>query len=84
MTLTLPPDLEQRVAEEAGRQGIAADDYLLQAIQEKIEQDRRAEAIAALRSFREGDPEEQRETFEALKRGLNETRTENGERLIFP
>ncbi len=32
----------------------------------------------------EGDEEEQRETFEALKKGLNETREANGERIIFP
>jgi hypothetical protein len=41
-------------------------------------------AIAFLRSLYEGDPEEQRETFEYLKRALNETRAANGERLLFP
>lgn len=41
-------------------------------------------AIAVLESFYEGDAEEQRETFEYLKRALNETRVANGERLLFP
>ncbi|MGH9844211.1 MAG: hypothetical protein ACREEM_36265 [Blastocatellia bacterium] len=35
-------------------------------------------AIAALDALCEGDPEEQRETFEYLKRALNETRAANG------
>jgi len=41
-------------------------------------------AIAVLESFYEGDPEEQRETFEYLKRALNEDRAASGERLLFP
>jgi hypothetical protein len=41
-------------------------------------------AIAVLKSFYEGDAEEQRETFEYLKRALNETRAAGGERLLFP
>lgn len=40
-------------------------------------------AIAALESFYEGDPEEQRETFEYLKKALNEERAASGERLLF-
>lgn len=40
-------------------------------------------AIAALQSFYEGDPEEQRETFEHLKKALNEERAAGGERLLF-
>lgn len=40
-------------------------------------------AIAVLQSFYEGDPEEQRETFEYLKQALNEERAAGGERLLF-
>ncbi|MDX2042009.1 MAG: hypothetical protein SF097_12205 [Acidobacteriota bacterium] len=40
-------------------------------------------AIAVLQSFYEGDPEEQRETFEHLKKALNEERAAGGERLLF-
>ncbi len=43
-----------------------------------------AGAIAVLQSFYEGDPEEQRETFEYLKQALNEDRAAGGERLLFP
>lgn len=41
-------------------------------------------ALRVLDSLDEGDPEEQRETFEYLKRALDETRAANGERLLFP
>jgi hypothetical protein len=40
-----------------------------------------AGAIAVLRKFMEGDEEEQTETFEALKRGLDEGRPE-GQKLF--
>lgn len=86
MTLTLPPDLERRVAEEAERQGLKADEYALQLLEKHFPpEDRRKALVALLQSWiDEGDEEEQRETFEALKQGLNETRSQNGERLIFP
>jgi len=41
-------------------------------------------ALSALDSLSAGDPEEQRETFEYLKRALNEDRAAGGERLLFP
>jgi len=40
-------------------------------------------ALAVLDSFLEGDEAEQRETFEHLKRALDETRAAQGERLLF-
>lgn len=40
-------------------------------------------AIAALDTLLQGDAEEQRETFESLKKGLNEDRAAGGERLLF-
>jgi hypothetical protein len=40
-------------------------------------------AIAALDWLCQQDPEEQRETFEYLKRALNEERAAGGERLVF-
>ena len=48
---------------------------------------RRVEATAAkslLSELDEFDETEQRETFELLKRALNETRASQGARLIFP
>jgi len=82
MTLQLTPDLERRVAQEAERQGVEVDEYALQLLEKALQQERNVGLIAALRSFREGDAEEQRETFEALKQGLNENHTSN--RAIFP
>lgn len=41
-------------------------------------------ATAALKSLYADDETEQRETFEYLKRALNETRAANGERILFP
>ena len=86
MTLTLTPDLERRLAREAERAGKPADEYALELLDNQLPAPTPNEGlIAVLRSFREeGDAEEQRETFEALKNGLNETRSANGERIIFP
>ena len=86
MVLTLPPDLERRVAQEAGRQGLKADEYALHLLEKHLPPEDHRTALAALLQswIDEGDEQEQRETFEALKQGLNETRSENGERLIFP
>lgn len=86
MTLTLTPDLERRLAREAERAGKPADEYALELLDKQLPAKPRPNEglIAVLRSFREeGDAEEQRETFEALKNGLNETRAANGERIIF-
>lgn len=82
MTIQLTPELERRLAQEAERQGINADDYALRALDKQLEQDRRAAAIAVLRSFREGDAEEQRETGEYLIRALDEDRL--SDRKLFP
>ncbi len=86
MTLTLTPDLERRLTREAERAGKPADEYALELLDKQLPAKPRPNEglIAVLRSFREeGDAEEQRETFEALKNGLNETRAANGERIIF-
>lgn len=42
-----------------------------------------ARAAAALRVLRQGDPVEHRETYEYLKKALNEERAAHGERLLF-
>lgn len=41
-------------------------------------------ALVVLDRFLEEDEAEQRETFEYLKRALNETRAAQGERPLFP
>ncbi len=57
--------------------------YSLTPTPEAAEQERRNKAIALLRSWREeGDEAEQRETFEALKQGLNAHHSSG--RTIYP
>ncbi len=85
MTLTLPPDLERRVAQEAERQGMERDAYVLQTLEKQLEQDRRAAAIALLQSWINADEDEareQRETGEYLIRVLDEDRL--SDRKLFP
>ncbi len=85
MTLTLPPDLERRVAQEAERQGMERDTYVLQTLEKQLEQDKRAAAIALLQSWIDADEEEareQRETGEYLIRVLDEDRL--SDRKLFP
>ena len=86
MTLNIPPDLERRVAQEAERQGLPADNLLLKLLEEQFPPLGRNTTLAVMLQswIDEGDAGEQRETFEALKRGLNETRSANGERIVFP
>jgi hypothetical protein len=86
MTLTLTPDLERRLAREAERAGKTPDEYALELLDKQLPAPTPNEGlIAVLRSFREeGNEQEQRETFEALKAGLNETRAANGARIIYP
>jgi hypothetical protein len=90
MTLTLTPDLERRLAREAQRVGKTPDEYALDLLDKQLPSPLTTETkntglAALLQSWiDEGDEEEQRETFEALKNGLNETRAANGERIIYP
>jgi hypothetical protein len=41
------------------------------------------EALRTLDSFLESDYSEQRDTFDYLKKALNKTRSDQGERLLF-
>lgn len=90
MTLKLPltPDLEVRLTREAARRGVPIEEYITQLLEQRfpppISPERRAEAIALLRSWvEEGDEEEQRETGEYLIRALDEDRPE-GQKLFPP
>jgi len=84
LTLNLMPELEKRLAEEAGRLGIPLEQYALQVLQRHLPaQDRRTEFLAVLRAWMEDeDPEEQKETFEYLLRTLDEDRP--SKRKLFP
>jgi hypothetical protein len=76
LTLHLPPDLEQRLTQEATRHGLALDAYTLQLLDKSLPPtDRRTELVTLLQSWIEdGNPEEQQETGEYLIRALDEDR----------
>ena len=84
LTLHLPPELEQRLTQEAKRQGLALDAYALQLLDQSLPpKDRRTELVTLLQSWiEEGDPEEQQETGEYLIRALDEDRL--ADRQLFP
>ena len=76
LTLHLPPELEQRLKQEAKRQGLSLDAYTLQLLAQALPpKDQQTELVTLLQSWiDEGDPEEQRETWEYLIRALDEDR----------
>lgn len=84
LTLHLPPELEQRLTQEAQRQGRSLDDYTLELLNKSLPpQDRRTELITLLQTWiEEEDSEEQRETGEYLIRALDEDRL--SDRPLFP
>ena len=84
LTLHLPPDLEQRLIQEATRQGLALDAYTIQLLDQSLPpNDRHTELVSLLQSWiDEGDPEEQQETGEYLIRALDEDRL--ADRPLFP
>ena len=84
LTLHLPPELEQRLIQEAQRQGLSLDDYAVALLNKSVSPaDRRTELISLLQTWiDEGDPEEHRETGEYLIRALDEDRL--SDRPLFP
>ena len=86
LTLNLPTELEQRLLDEAQRQGLTADEYTLQLLDQSLPQadaERRAEAIALLQSWidRGYDPDKEEESTEFLLM-LDEDRL--SDRKLFP
>ena len=84
LTLHLPPELEQRLTQEATRHGLALDAYTLQLLDKFLPpKDHHTELVALLQSWiEEGDAEEQQETGEYLIRALDEDRL--ADRQLFP
>lgn len=84
LTLHLPPELEQRLTQEATRHGLALGVYTLQLLDQSLPpKDRRTELVALLQSWiEEDDPAEQQETGEYLIRALDEDRL--ADRQLFP
>jgi hypothetical protein len=84
LTLHLPPELKQRLTQEAKRHGLALDVYTLQLLDKSLPpKDQRTELVTLLQSWIEdGNPEEQQETGEYLIRALDEDRL--ADRQLFP
>jgi hypothetical protein len=84
LTLHLPPELEQRLIQEAKRHGLSLDMYTVQLLDKSLPpKDRQTVLVTLLQSWiDEGDPEEQRETGEYLIRVLDEDRL--SDRPFFP
>jgi hypothetical protein len=84
LTIDLSPDIEQRLLSEAGRLGIAPDQYIVQVLKQQLPaSDRTAQFSAVLKSWMdEDDSEDQKATFDFLVRALDEDRS--SERKLFP
>jgi hypothetical protein len=84
LQLNLPPDLERRLEQEAGRRGLPADQFTLRLLDEHLPAaDRRADAISLLQRWIDnGDENEHRATGEFLVRALDEDRL--SDRKLFP
>jgi hypothetical protein len=84
LTLQLPPDLSERLNQEAQRQGVPTAALAVQLLEKQLPaKDRRAEAIALLQSWIDADDGgEQKETGDYLIRTLDEDRL--SDRKLFP
>jgi hypothetical protein len=84
LTLHLPPELEQRLIQEARRQGLPLDAYTLELLDTHLPpKAQRLELVTLLDAWiAEGDSEEPRETGEYLVRVLDEDCLAN--RKLFP
>jgi hypothetical protein len=84
LTLHLSPELEQRLKQEAKRQGLSLHACALQLLAQSLPpKHHQTELVTLLQSWMdEGDPEEQRETGEYLIRALDEDRP--SDRQFFP
>jgi hypothetical protein len=84
ISLTLTPELEQRLKQAAEQQGVSADALAVRLLEQHLPPaERRAELVALLQSWIDGDDvAEQQETGEYLIRVLDEDRLSN--RKLFP
>jgi hypothetical protein len=84
LTLSLPPELEQYLAQEAQQQGLSVEIYTLDLIQKSIlQKEKQLKIVNVLQSWiDESDEQEQQETGEYLITALDENRLSN--RQLFP
>ncbi len=84
LTLNLPPELEQYLAQQAEQQGLSIETYTLQILNAYIlPKENQSKLVNLLQSWMdEGDADEQRETGEYLINALDEDRL--SDRKLFP
>jgi predicted DNA-binding protein len=84
LTLHLPPELEQRLIQEAKRQGLPPATYTLQLLGTHLPPNEQCLELVTLLDawIAEGDSEEHQETGEYLVRVLDEDRL--ADRELFP
>ena len=79
LTLSLPPELEQYLIQEAQQQGLSVETYTVQLIQKSIlQKEKQLKIVNVLQSWiDESDEQEQQETGEYLINALDENRLSN-------
>jgi hypothetical protein len=83
LTLDLNAELEQRLVDEASRQGVSPDQLVVQVLEQRLAAKNRGEQFAALlQAWLQEDEREQKDTFEYLVRSLDEDRP--SQRKLFP
>ncbi len=84
VTLNMPPEMQERLAEEARRRGLSVAELALQILESQIRPKNRREAATAILEawMKEEDAAEQVETGEYLVKALDEDRL--SDRRLFP
>ncbi|MCW9680761.1 hypothetical protein FJR41_008070 [Dolichospermum planctonicum UHCC 0167] len=84
LTLSLPPELEQYLTQQAQQQGLSVETYAVQLIQKStLQKEKQLKIVNVLQSWiDESDEQEQQETGEYLINALDENRLSN--RQLFP
>jgi hypothetical protein len=84
LILSLPPQLEQHLAQAAQQQGLSVEAYTLQILSDHILiKEKQSQLVNLLQSWiDEGDADEQQETGEYLINALDEHRL--SDRKLFP
>jgi len=84
LTLSLPPELEQYLIQEAQQQGLSVETYAVQLIQKStLQKEKQLKIVNVVQSWiDESDEQEQQETGEYLINALDENRLSN--RQLFP
>ena len=84
LTLSLPPELEQYLIQEAQQQGLSVETYAVQLLQKStLQKEKQLKIVNVVQSWiDESDEQEQQETGEYLINALDENRLSN--RQLFP